>query len=159
MDFETSLNSEEYFVLRRQGRIVAGAQAEVLHWSVVDMPGWIGGSLVKLLPYLPVLRHMLPVQDFRFLRFGNLLVEPCHEAQLMQLLEALLARHGVRVGLIMMDQRSPVLRRIRAFGRLGPLRWAVKGATKVVADFKGVSEEDIVRIAAQPMMVSPRDVF
>lgn len=158
-DFDDSLKRDEYFVLRHQGRIVAGAQAEALHWSVVEMPGWRGAFLVKVLPWIPLLGRMLPLQDFRFLRFGNLLVEPGHEAHLVRLLETLLARHNTRVGLIMMDRRSPVLGRIRAFGRLGPLQRALEGATKAVADFKGVSEDDIARIAARPMLLSPRDVF
>jgi hypothetical protein len=159
LDFENSLVPDEYYVLSHNGRVMAGAQAEVLHWSIVRMPGWIGSFIVNGLPRIPVLRRLLCAEDFYFLRFGNVLVRPGHEAELIALLEALLARNKVRVSLILMDRRSPVYQRIKAFRKLGLMNSAFTGATKVVADFKGVAEEDIVLICDQPVVVSPLDVI
>jgi hypothetical protein len=159
LDFDTSLRPEEYFVLSREGRIVAGAQAEVLHWSVVRMPGLMGRFIVGGLPHIPGLRSLLNVKDFYFLRFGNLLVRPGDEAQLVTLLEALLARNGLRIGLILMDQQSPVFEGIRAFGKFGVMNAALRGTTKVVADFRGVTEDEIAAIRSRPVLVSAGDVI
>jgi GNAT superfamily N-acetyltransferase len=158
-DFELSLNPAEYHVLREDGRIVAGAQVEMLNWSVESLPGAVGGLIVCLLPHLPLVRQILNPRDVRVLRFANLLVEQGCEAHLLRLMEAMLARNGVRLGLIMLDERSPPCQRIRAHGRLGLLGKAVDGAAAVVADFKGFSEEELARIRAQPMLMSPLDVF
>jgi len=159
LDFDTSLRPEEYFVLSRDGRIVAGAQAEILHWSVVRMPGWAGRFIVGGLPHIPGLRNLLDVSDLNFLRFGNLFVRPGDEAQLVTLLEALLARNGLRIGLIVMDQRSPVFEGIKAYGKFGLLNAAFRGTTKVVADFRGVTEDEITAIRARPVLVSAGDVI
>ena len=159
LDFETSLRPGEYFVLSHDGRIVVGAQAEVLHWSITRMPGWIGKFIVEGLPRIPVLRKLLCAEDLYFLRFGNILVRPGDEAHLATLLEALLARHGLRIGLILMDQRSSIFQRIKAFGKFGLMNAALRGTTKVVADFHGVAEDDIASICARPAVVSPGDVI
>ena len=158
-DFEDSVIPGEFYVLRECGEVVAGAQAEVLNWSVELLPGGFGWLIVKLLPRLPLLRHLLDAADLRFLRFGNILVDPGREAHLFQLMNAMLARHKVPLGLVMLDARSPVYRRIRAHGRLGLLNQAVGGSAKAVADFKGVSDAAIARIRARPMLMSPLDVF
>jgi hypothetical protein len=158
-DFDDSVIPGEFHVLREGGEIVAGVQAEVLNWSVESLPGVVGWLIVELFPRLPLLRRLLDPADLRFLRLGNLLVEPGHEAHLIQLMNAMLARHKVPLGLVMLDARSPVYRMIRAHGQLGLLSHAVGGAAKAVADFKGVSEADITRIRACPMLMSPLDVF
>jgi GNAT superfamily N-acetyltransferase len=158
-DFEQSLDPSAYFVRRRGDEIVAGAQVESMHWSVVELPGWRGEFLVRVLPALPLMNRLLPLSDLVFLRVGNLLVEPGRENEFVDLLEAVLALHGARIALLVMDERSPVLRRIRMHGRLGLLNHALSGATRLVADFKGVHEDDIARIAELPLLMSPRDVF
>jgi hypothetical protein len=159
LDFDTSLRPEDYFVLSRDGRIVAGAQAEILHWSVVRMPGLVGRFIVGGLPHIPGLRNLFNVRNLYFLRFGNLFVRPGDEAQLATLLEALLARNGLRLGLILMDQQSPVFEGIRAFGKFGLLNAALRGTTKVVADFRGVTEDEIAEIRSRPVLVSAGDVI
>lgn len=159
LDFDQSLLADEYYVLSREGEILAGAQAEVLNWSVISMSGLLGWVALKALPHVPWLRDLLPLRNFRFLRFGNIMVRPGHERELPHLLESLLARHKVRIGLILMDERSPVLQAIRRAGGLGSLDALFGRKAKVVADFKGTTEEDIERISRRPIVVSPLDVI
>jgi len=158
-DFELSLVPAEYQVLRDGGLIVAGVQAELLNWSIESLPGVTGRLIMRLLPRLPLIRRMLDPRDLRLLRFGNLLVEPGVEADLERLMAAVLARRGVRLGLILLDERSPVCRRIRTHGRLGLLSAVVDGAAMVVVDFVGFDEAEMARIHAQPLLMSPLDVF
>jgi len=158
-DFGDSVLPEEYHVLRRGGAIVAGAQAERLNWSVESLPGIAGWAVTRLLPRLPPLRRLLNPANLELLRFGNLLAEPGREDDLLRLLEAILARHKAPLGLILLDARSPVYRRIRAHGALGMLGRVVDGASKMVVDFAGVDEADLVRIRKSPVLMSPLDVF
>ncbi len=58
-----------------------------------------------------------------------------------------------------MDERSPVLQAIRRAGGLGSLDALFGRKAKVVADFKGTTEEDIERISRRPIVVSPLDVI
>lgn len=158
-DFEESLVPGDYHVLRDGAAIVAGVQAEPLTWSVQSLPGVTGGLIIGLLPRLPLLNRVLDPSALHFLRFGNLLAEPGREGALVRLMEAVLARHRVPLGLILLDARSPVYRRLRACGGMGLLARAVDGTTKAVADFKGLSDAEILRMAECPMLMSPLDVF
>jgi hypothetical protein len=158
-DFERSLRGDEYFVLSDNGDILAGVQAEMLHWSVVRLPGWMGRVIVNIVPHMPLLGRRLNVGNLRFLRFGNILARPGRETALIDLMEAVLARHNLIVGLILMDEKSPVYERIKSHGRLGLLSAVVTGKSKVVADFKGLTATEVADINARPMVVSARDVI
>jgi len=158
-DFADSVIRSEYEVLNENGRIAAGAQAEPLRWSIESMPGIAGWAVLRLLPLLPLFRRWLDPADLHFLRFGNLLCEAGREGALIRLMESMLARHRVPLGLVMLDARSPVYRRLRSHGRLGLLQHAVSGKAKVVADFQGLTADEIAGLQTMPMLMSPLDVF
>jgi len=158
-DFDASLIPADYHVLRDPKGIAAGVQAEPLSWSVESLPGATGWLIARLLPRLPLLRRCLNPADLRFLRFGNILAEPGRETEALRLMEAVLARHRVKLGLILTDTRSPVGQRILAAGRMGLLNGAVNGSTRVVAGFKGLGAAEIARLSECPVLMSPLDVF
>jgi hypothetical protein len=158
-DFADSLNPDEYHVLRAQGAIVAGVQAEPLRWSVESLPGAIGWLLLRFLQRLPLPRRLLNPADLRFVRFGNILAEPGREADAVRLMEAVLARHRVRLGLVLIDARSLVGQHLRRAGPMGLIGRAVSGSTRVVADFKGLDDTEIAGLRQAPILMSPLDVF
>ncbi len=158
-DFERSLDPEEYLVRRKGGDIVAGVQAEVIRWSVVEMPGIIGWFLVSVLPKIPLSKHIIDLRDLRIVRLGNIYARPGGEADLAGLMEDVLARHRSKIGLIMLDRRSPVLGRIKGFDRLGLLSGAIKGSVKIRIDIAGMDDEMLERMSSRPLLVSPADVI
>lgn len=158
-DFGRSLAPDRYFTLTLGGEIVAGAQAEVLRWSVVDMPGLAGQFLLRGLPRLPLARSLLDLADLRIVRLGNLLLPEGRETEFQVLLEAILAREGAKIGMIMLDARSPVLERLRRHGRLGLLSNALKGSAKLRIDVVGMDPVMLDRLKTAPLLVSPADVF
>lgn len=158
-DFDRSIRAYDYHVLSEGGQVLAGAQAEILRWSVVEMPGLAGWALLTLWPRLPGARRLLNLADLPILRLGNLYVPEGHERHLERLLEALLARHGARIGLIMLDRRSPVLRRLRKGLRRGLLSGALRGSAKLRIDGVGLGDEIGAALSAHPLMVSPADVL
>lgn len=158
-DFSDSLKCEEYLTLRDESGIVAGAQAEVLNWSVQSMPGLAGSFLLKVLPYLPILNRFLNLRDLRIVRFGNFLLPEGQEEALFKVMETALARNNAKVGLIMLDKRSPVLRKIRDHGRLGLLSGAMKGSAQLHIDVVGMDDTMLSRLSSQPLLVSAGDVF
>lgn len=158
-DFSDTLNCEDYLVLRDQGRVVAGAQTEVLNWSVQSMPGFAGTLLLKVLPHLPGFNRILNLRDLRIVRFGNLLLPERQEEALFQVLETALALNRAKVGLIMLDERSPFLQKIRDHGRLGLLSVALKGSAQLHIDVVGMDEVMLERLSSQPLLVSAGDVF
>ncbi len=158
-DFGTALRPDEYLALHQNGRIVAGAQAELLRWSVQAMPGVAGKLLLDVLPHLPGVNRLLDLRDLRIVRFGNLLVPEGSEDALFRVLETALLQHRARIGLIMLDQRSELLQRILDHGRLGLLSGALKGSAKLQIDVVGMNAPMLAHLANHPLLVSAGDVF
>ncbi|WP_138466574.1 hypothetical protein [Poseidonocella sp. HB161398] len=158
-DFPLSLRPQDYLVALRDGRIAAGLQAEVLRWSVTAMPGAAGWLLLRALPRVPVLRRALDLSDLPVLRFGNILAEPGREADVLAVAGTALARAGAKVGLILMDRRSPVLGRLLRHGRRGLLSRAMAGSAVLRLDVAGMAPGQIRRLEAGPLHASAADVF
>ncbi len=158
-DFATSLNPSECFVYRRNGKIIAAAQTEVLTWRVVSLPGVIGAALQNILPRVPGLSRMLDLQNLRIVRLGNLLVPEGSEADFFSLIETCLSYHKARIGLILLDERSPVLDRLRNNGRFGVLSRVMNGSAKLHIDVVGMNDATIGQLTSRPLLVSAADVF
>jgi hypothetical protein len=158
-DFARSLNPEEYFVLGNGAQILAGVQAEVIRWSVVEMPGLAGWFLMNVFPMIPLSKCIIDLRDLRIVRLGNLFVPQGNEGFLSTLMEAVLAREKAKLGLIMLDGRSPVFQRIRDHGRRGLLSGALKGSAKVRIAITGMDDDMLAQLSSRPLLVSPADVF
>lgn len=158
-DFRSSFKPDECFVAREGATIVALAQAELLRWSIISIPGIRGAFLLRILPFLPGLNGVLNLRDLRVVRLGNLVVKEGQEAAFFKLLEACLYHYQAKIGLIMLDERSSVLRRIRESGKMGLLSHAMSGSAKLRIDVVGMGEDMIAKLRNGPVMVSAGDVF
>ncbi|GGE61909.1 hypothetical protein [Actibacterium pelagium] len=158
-DFRATLKPEEFMCIRDENGVVAGAQAELLNWSVQSMPGLTGVLLLKVLPHVPGLNRFLNLRNLRIVRFGNILMPEGAEAAFFEVLETALAKHDAKVGLIMLDARSPMLTRLREKGQLGVLSGALKGSAKLHIDVVGMDDAMLERLSKQPLLVSAGDVF
>ncbi len=67
--------------------------------------------------------------------------------------------YGTRVGLIMLDKKSPVLTALRKSGDFGLLSRAMKGNAKLHIDTVSMPQPLFLRIQERPLLVSPADVF
>jgi len=159
LDFEQSVKVGNYFVLRQAGEIVAGVQAERLHLTIRRLPGVSGLILVKVLPYIPVLRRMFDATNCHFFKLGNIYARMGHVAEVFTLIWALLARQHLSSGVAFMDKRSSVYRLIAAAGKFGMLNAGMNVAMQVTADFKDVPEEEIAEIRRRPLCISPMDII
>ena len=157
-DFENSVAADQYHMICEKGQIVAGVQTQTLSWSMESLPGWFGPLMLRLIPHVP-LRFPIDPINLHFLRFSNLLVEPGSEHHLVRLLEAMLARYEASVGLMLLDERSDVFRRLKKYGRSGFLRYAFKGNATAICGCKGLSKAQVDHLQRYPMLMSPLDVF
>lgn len=157
LDFETAVGAGRYFVLRSGGEIVAGAQIRPMHWSIERLRG-IGGFLaLRVLPRLPVVSRGYAPGQLHFLQIGNVFLRADMPGALDTLIETLLARFSMHVGLLFLDPRSPVHRAIRADLHPGVLSGVVAETVEAFADFKGLTPREIEAIAIAPLDVSPSD--
>ncbi len=159
LDFEHSVKVDDYYALRQGGGIVAGVQAQRLHWTMRRLPGAGGLILVKMLPCVPILRRLFTAGNYHFLRLGNIYVRRGHEAEVFTLIAALLARQHLNSAIAFMDKRSSVYQRIAAAGNFGMLNAVMDVSMHVIADFNGVPEKEIAEIRRRPLCVSPMDMI
>lgn len=158
-DFHSSIRPEETYVYRRDDRITASMQAELLNWEIVSMPGLFGRLLLDVAPRLPGWNNILNLRDLKVLRFGNIFFEKDLKVDLFSLAESCLAAHGARVGLIMLDSKSKVLQTLLSYGNFGLLSRALKGNVKLHIEAANMSEDLLSRLKKRPLLVSPADVF
>lgn len=158
-DFETSLRPEAYLVFRQGGLVAAGAQIELLRWSVQSMPGLTGWFFSNLLSRLPGLKRFLNLSDLRIVRFSNVFAPQGAEAVVLRVLETALAQHSASVGLIMMDKRSPVLKQLLASGNFGMLSGALKGSAKLHIDVVDMAQPMLKHLRESPLLISAGDVI
>lgn len=156
-DLEQSLRLEAYYVIPGEDGLMAGVQCQREDLTLTHLPGLSGHFLVKVLPALPFLRRLLPGRQFRFLSFGNLYASPGGEAALVALMETLLARHGLNFGLLYLDRRSPVARRLAATGKFGIFQTLLDLPVHIMAYLKGFTPGERAELDRQPLFVSPLD--
>lgn len=150
-DFRAAFLDGEYMVLRRGGRLLAGAQMSRKILDVLEMEGLSGRALMAAAPLLSKLSATFTVNKRSMLWWGHYFEnEP---GALAVLFEALQARTRSASGVSYLDPRSAkmVALRKRAFG---PHAWAVPGGPKlaVMAAMKGLDE---AHWTAPPFVASP----
>jgi GNAT superfamily N-acetyltransferase len=158
-DFESSLKIADYYVLKEGDHIVAGIQVAPAQVDIQRLPGLYGALMVNMRHVFSKVSRSAWQWNYRFLRFGNLYLHERHEPQACRLMQALLARHRVRSGVLFMDSRSPNYRRLvkaRCFGAVNSL---VRVSFEAIADFSGVPTNEANTISQRPFCISPEEVL
>lgn len=159
VDFADSIRPREYFVLRSAGRIVAGIQVERIYVSFEKLPGLCGATLLSAPAWVPGLSRVFNPDYCSFLRLANIYVRPGHETGLLKLIESVLAQYQVHLGIALMDERSPVRKRISHAGGKGLLQLGIRAKFEAIADFNGLPESAINELYSRPLCVSAIDVL
>lgn len=155
--FENSLDPERYFVVRRDGEIVAGAQLHSLHWELLGLPGWQGSLAMNLLPNIPFLGREFTPSDLRFARVGNIYTEKGSEELIAELLETALAEQHIPFAALLVDQRGETERRIMSRVNFGAIDRIILGGFHLIGEFKGVDAGELRKISRMPVIISPKD--
>jgi RimJ/RimL family protein N-acetyltransferase len=157
LDLDQSVEIDNYYILEQGDKIVTGLQCQRHHLTIRHLPGATGQMMVKILPHLPFLRRLLPERNLHYLRFGNIYAKRGMEAEVFNLMEALLARHHLNFGMIYLDKRSPVYQRLKEVDKFGLFQALIDVPVQVMAFFKGFSESEIADIHRQPLFISMMD--
>ena len=95
--------NNDYYVYKVNGKIVAGIQVFDVHWRIDAMPGLKGKLLVKLLPYIPLIKRIINPKDYQFLATEGLFWENGYESKVQELLETVLAEKNKNSMLMWFD--------------------------------------------------------
>jgi len=111
--------SESYYVLRENGRIIAGMSAVPTEYVIRNVPGAGGWIMMKILPFAPFFRKLFNPGLFRFVSVGYIFYEPGREDALSPLFESVCAAKGINTALTWADQESPLYRAVTSGVSLG----------------------------------------
>ena len=119
--------NRDYYVIRENGRMVAGVQIYQVSWKILDFGNRLTNWASGLLAWIPGLRRRLTKEKISFLAFDALYYEPGHEQALYELLEGVLQQSGHYIGMMMMDMESGLYRMFMDRRKLGFL-YKIMGA-------------------------------
>jgi RimJ/RimL family protein N-acetyltransferase len=126
----------EYYVLKKDGRIVCGVQAHPAHWVVENLSGFMGKYVLPILPYVPIIRDIFNPKAFHFIAFEGVFAEPGYEAQLVDLFESVLYLKKRKTAMVWFDERDPLYIQLLQHNKLGLFnRFTGDAKTTFVADF------------------------
>lgn len=156
--FNPIFKEDNYFVIKKAGKVVAGCQMHRGHWKVNKMKGISGKIMLSLLPNTPFLRRIFNPNKFEFLAFEGIFFEDGHEEALKELFEGLLFREKLNSALFWMDEKCPIRHKIASDKKLGILHAFVKKSdVYVMASYANLSAEDTNEIKSCVQYVSAFD--
>lgn len=109
---------DQFFVLKQDGKIVAGIQANPSRFKIVTLPGLTGKILIRVLPYLPFMRRIINPKENRFLASEGIFWLAGFENKVNELLEGVLAEMKQHSILIWEDKSLLRLKNL-------PISWGI----------------------------------
>jgi hypothetical protein len=150
--------NNDYYVIRENGRMVAGVQIYQVSWKIVDSGNRLANWASGLLPLIPGLRKRLTREKISFLAFDALYCEPGRELVFYELLEGVLQRTGHYIGMMMLDVESGLYKMFMERKKLG-FHYRTNGAkfADIRVRFIGIPEEVKQAFYKQPTYIPTYD--
>ena len=116
---EPVFKNNDYYVIKEDGRVVAGVQFYPVHWKIEDFGGKLANLAMRWLTKIPWLRKRISLEDWSFLAFDAIYCEQGYENTLYELMEGVLERSGTYIAMMMMDEESHLYSIFRKKQKLG----------------------------------------
>lgn len=125
--FDDLFKNNDYYLIKVNDQIVAGAQANHEEWYIVDIPGFKGWILKNLIPGIPFINRLFK-PEFKFISFNAIYCKDGYERELQNLFSCLLSKFKVHTALMSMDQNSKLYNQVKKLN-LG-LTHTIQGETQ-----------------------------
>ncbi len=148
---------DNYFVIKKEGEIVCGIQANPVHWKIKSLPGTTGKIMLKYARYIPRIKKLINPENHCFLATEGLFWKPGYEHEVANLLEGVLAETGHHSLLIWTDSNYDILEKLR-------IKWGFIQRMKknnevhIVAKLNNYSTAEIDMLKSQPKYLSGFDM-
>lgn len=113
--------NNDYYVIRKDGEIVAGLQANEEEWKIHSLGSQFLDRIVKILTRMPFIKKRFSYEKMRFLGVEGIYCKPGHEQDLYRLLEGVLALKNHYLAMMMFDTRAPEFKMFEKIKRRGPV--------------------------------------
>ena len=158
VQFDYLFIKDNYYVIREQGKIVAGCQYHRAHWVINNMKGVMGKIVMKVVPLIPMLNTLFNPKRFEFLAFEGVYFKPGYEAQLHTLFEGLLAKEHLKSAMFWLGETCPIRATLLKKGKLGLLHRFVKDSDiEIMTSFKNINASEIANMKSKPLYASAFD--
>ncbi|MEA1896594.1 MAG: hypothetical protein U9N53_02885 [Bacteroidota bacterium] len=111
--------NNHYFVYKKDGEIIAGVQSSLVDFEIIEMPGFSGWLLLKVIPMLPVLKSLIQAKKISFVSFDGIWYKPGCEKYLIPLFESVCAKFNTKVAISWFDSRSRIYKEVKKAVRMG----------------------------------------
>ena len=111
----------DYYVIRDEGRVVAGIQTYPVTWKIVDFGGRTANWLIKNLTWIPWVRKRITPEHLDLLAFDGIYCVPGFEKELYELMEGVLAQSNRYLAMVMVDVSSQLYAIFKNRQKLGLL--------------------------------------
>lgn len=156
--FTNTFHHDNYFVLEQDGDLIAGVQAFPVAWKILEMPGFAGKLIMNVVPHIPLVNRLFNPKSHQFLVFDSIFCESGKEAELIQLLEAVLAELSVYSALLWLDKADDLFKKLDNLKKWGILD-KVEGKLPVtaIAKIHGLPDTKIETFKQMPMYIAGFD--
>jgi len=157
--FEDNLFLDDnYFVLRENGEIIAGLQANEEMWEISTIGNATLDRFVKLLTRIPFIGRRFRYEAMKFLGIEGIWFKEGRGDAVYRLLEGVLARKDHYLALMIMDTRAPEYINFASHKRLGPVN-TILGSFEAgfYTRFYAFPEVEKAEVAARPAYISIYD--
>lgn len=113
--FNEQLKKGKHFSIRdKNGDLIAFAKTTSAHWEIKRLPGKFGGTLVKLLPYIPFLNRLIKPKNHSFLVPEAVFIKNNDPQLLTELFDGILAQMNERVIIWWVDEQDELYTSIQS---------------------------------------------
>lgn len=151
--------NDDYYVLKKDGEIVAGLQANKESWEIKTTGSPFVDKIVRFLTKnIRAIGKRFTYEEMKFLGIEGMYYKKGHEKDLYKLLEGVLAMRDHYLALMIMDTRSPEYAVFKKHKKLGPVN-TVLGSFKgdIYCKFFSFPEKEKQEVAARPVYISIYD--
>jgi len=122
---DSIFKNNDYYVIKEEGRMVAGLQIYQVSWQIVDFGSKLANRAAGLFSLIPGLKKRINKKELSFLAFDAIYCMPGYEKVLYELMEGVLERTGHYIAMLMMDQESGLYRIFMNHKKQGILHKAI----------------------------------
>ena len=156
---DTLFTEGKCMVAERDGKIVGGIKGRPVKWELLEVPGFSGFLMLKVLPYVPYLKRLFDKRYVRFVALEALWVSEGYEKEIEPLMEAMCAYYKEHIGILWSDSESPIAHLIRKFVVLGFMSKVQKNVpADLLIRFIDTPDEEKKVYRNSPMYISAGDM-
>ena len=104
VDIDSSFDANEYYVYKQKDIICAGVQVKVLNWTFISLVGLEGFLMMKVVPYVPLLKKVFNAKNHSFLKIGNMLISD--KQTFVSLINAVMKMYNIQTSIAYVNPAS-----------------------------------------------------